>query len=142
MASSGNSEQFLKLIQNRRTYYELSSESTISTSQVEEIVQQSLAHVPSSFNSQSTRVIVLFKSEHEKLWDIVTEVLKAKVPEAKWAPTGRKMAMFKQSLGTVSDLCCRGTMLQCMRILTNNLDHVLRRSICCQELRGEVPIVC
>ncbi|KAK3685664.1 Nitroreductase-like protein [Podospora appendiculata] len=91
----------LDLIKNRRTYYPLSKDLTITPARIEEIVKEALQHVPSSFNSQSNRVVVLFGAEHEKLWDFTTEILKAIVPTEAWAGTGGKMAMFKAAAGTV-----------------------------------------
>jgi len=93
--------QFLKTIASRRTYYALNNNLPISTGRVQEIVSEAIRHVPSSFNSQSNRAVVLFGAEHDKLWDITTETLKAIVPEDKWEPTANKMAMFKAGAGTI-----------------------------------------
>ncbi|KAF4453166.1 nitroreductase family protein [Fusarium austroafricanum] len=101
MASKFSADSLLQLVKHRRSYYALSKQLTISHSRIDQIVKDSLLHVPSSFNSQSTRVAVLFDTEHDKLWDIVTEVLRKKVPEARWEPTGKKMNRFKQAGGTV-----------------------------------------
>jgi uncharacterized protein len=97
---------FLGIIKNRRSYYPLSKDLTISKDRIQEIVKQSLMHVPSSFNSQTNRVIVLFGAEHDRLWDITAEVLKAMVPEERWKPTGDKMSMFKGAAGTVRSPRC------------------------------------
>lgn len=96
------SNAILDLVKTRRTYYSLNKEVPISTDRVQDIVKEALWHVPSSFNSQSNRVIVLFGADHEKFWDITTEVLKSIVPADKWAPTSAKMAGFKAGAGTVS----------------------------------------
>lgn len=98
MASTSN---FLEAIKKRRTYYAISNKSTVSDARIEEIVKDIVLHVPSSFNSQSSRVVVLFKAEHEKLWDITSEVLKPIVPEAQWATTEKKLGSFKAGYGTV-----------------------------------------
>ncbi|KUI71060.1 Putative nitroreductase HBN1 [Cytospora mali] len=98
--SSINASVVLENIKNRRTYYPLSKDLTITPAKIQEIVKEALQHIPSSFNSQSNRVVVLFGAEHEKLWDIATEVLKAIVPADSWEATGSKMAMFKASGGT------------------------------------------
>ena len=65
------------------------------------IVEHAVLHTPSSFNSQSTRVVVLFGAEHEKLWDLTTEALRAIVPADKFEPTEQKLAMFKAAAGSV-----------------------------------------
>jgi len=100
MAASLNADTFLAYIKNRRSYYPLSKELPISTQRIQEIIGEAVQHVPSSFNSQSNRVVVLFGAEHEKFWDLTTEVLKAIVPAEQWEPTGQKMAMFRGAAGT------------------------------------------
>ena len=92
----------LDLIKQRRTYYPLSKDLTVSKERIEEIVKESVLHVPSSFNSQTNRVVVLFGAEHEKLWDITEEVLRTVVPPENFAPTAQKIAMFRAAAGTVS----------------------------------------
>ncbi|KAK3370127.1 Nitroreductase-like protein [Podospora didyma] len=98
---AGGANALLDLIKNRRSHYALNKDLTISPERVQEIVKEALQHVPSSFNSQSNRVVVLFGAEHDKFWDITTEVLKGMVPEDKWEATAGRMAMFKGGAGTI-----------------------------------------
>lgn len=98
--SGSSSEGFLSLVKARRSFYPLNKTLSIPTKQIQSIVSEALQHVPSSFNSQSNRVVVLFGAEHDKFWDITTEILKAVVPESAWQPTGDKMAMFRAAAGT------------------------------------------
>jgi predicted oxidoreductase (fatty acid repression mutant protein) len=97
-------DAIIDLIKARRSHYVLSKDLTISPERIQEIVKQAILHVPSSFNTQTNRVVVLFGAEHEKLWDITTEVLKAVVPADQFEPTAQKMAMFKAAAGTVCHL--------------------------------------
>lgn len=99
-ATKGNADNFLSLIKERRSIYPLNKELPIDTARVQNIITESLQHVPSSFNSQSNRALVLFGVEHEKFWDIATEVLRAIVPADAWESTGQKMTMFKAAAGT------------------------------------------
>lgn len=105
LASTNNNtmaaNSFLELVKARRSIYPLNKNLPISTDRIQEIVKEGLQHVPSSFNSQSNRVVVLFGAEHDKFWDITTETLKAIVPEDKWEPTAQRMAMFKGAAGSV-----------------------------------------
>ncbi|KAK6219216.1 hypothetical protein LQW54_002465 [Pestalotiopsis sp. IQ-011] len=103
MSSSSvvSANSVIELIKNRRSNYVLSKNLTVSKERVAEIVKEATLHVPSSFNAQPVRVVVLFGAEHEKLWDIAGEVLKAIVPEEDWKPTGDKIAMFKGAAGTI-----------------------------------------
>jgi predicted oxidoreductase (fatty acid repression mutant protein) len=96
-----SADSFLAHIKNRRTYYPLNKELTIPPSRIQEIVKEALQHVPSSFNSQSNRVVVLFGAEHDKFWDITTETLKAIVPAEQWESTAGRMAMFKAAAGSI-----------------------------------------
>ena len=60
-----------ELFKRRRSYYELSAESPVSDAQIEEIVRFALKHIPSAFNSQSTRLVLLLHEHHAELWKIV-----------------------------------------------------------------------
>ncbi|KAK4191414.1 Nitroreductase-like protein [Podospora australis] len=96
-----SAEPFLAAVKNRRTIYTLDKNLPISTDRVQEIVQRLLQDIPSSFNSQSNRVLVLFGAEHDKFWDITTEILKGIVPEAQFASTAARLAGFRGGAGTV-----------------------------------------
>ena len=65
------------------------------------IVEHAVRHTPSSFNSQSTRAVVLFGAEHEKLWQFAEDALRAVVPAESFEPTAQKLAMFKAAAGSV-----------------------------------------
>lgn len=88
-------------ISHRRTIYQLTKESTISDDRLKEIVSQAILDVPSSFNSQSTRLIVLVKEKHDQYWQIVEDALRAIVPADSWASTEGRIKMFKNAYGTV-----------------------------------------
>lgn len=92
---------FIDAVKSRRTYYQLTNESTIPDSRIEELVRDAILHCPSSFNSQSTRLVVLLKKEHEQLWDMVRDVLKAMVPEENFKTTQQKLFGFRGGYGTV-----------------------------------------
>ncbi|KAK4179088.1 Nitroreductase-like protein [Triangularia setosa] len=94
-------DAFLSFVKSRRTIYALSKDLPIPTSRVQDIVKEALQHVPSSFNSQSNRVLVLLGAEHDKFWDLTTEILKGIVPEANFASTAARMAGFRAGAGTV-----------------------------------------
>lgn len=101
MASKLSADLVLQLAKNRRTHYALNKSLTISKERIQEIVRETTLHTPSSFNSQSNRVVVLFGDEHDKFWDITIETLKAIVPEASWAATAGRLGGFKGAAGTV-----------------------------------------
>lgn len=82
---------FLEAIAHRRSYYSLKSESPISDKEIENIVCQAVKHVPSPFNNQSTRVVILFGKSHIRLWDIVKETLAKIVPAEAFKATEQKI---------------------------------------------------
>ncbi|POS79387.1 nitroreductase [Diaporthe helianthi] len=96
-----SAQQLIDLAKQRRSYYPLSKDLSITPEKIQQIVKDLLQEIPSSFNSQSNRVVVLFGAEHEKLWDITSEILKPIVPAEQWEGTAGKMAMFKGAAGSV-----------------------------------------
>lgn len=67
---------FKDAIVARRSNYSLTNKSTLSDREIEELVDLALQHVPSAFNSQSTRIVLLLNEHHQKFWNIVKQELK------------------------------------------------------------------
>lgn len=95
------SSQFIEAIKERRSIYAISKESTVSDAQIIEIVEQAVLHSPTSFNSQSSRAVVLLGEQHDKLWDITTETLRKIVPAEQFEGTAQKLNSFKAGYGSV-----------------------------------------
>ena len=101
-----STEAILDATKARRTFYKLANESPVPESRIEELVRHAILHVPSAFNTQSTRIVVLLQKDHERLWDITTDIVRPHVPEDAWGKgTGPKMAGFRGAYGTVSGTC-------------------------------------
>ncbi|KAI0398148.1 Nitroreductase-like protein [Xylariaceae sp. FL0594] len=98
---AASSSQLLEAFKARRSYYQLNKELPIPKEKVADIVKEALIQVPSSFNSQSNRVLVLFGADHDKLWDITSEILKPLVPADSWDATAGRNAGFRAGAGTV-----------------------------------------
>ncbi|KAL5415154.1 hypothetical protein PMIN06_007456 [Paraphaeosphaeria minitans] len=95
-------KSFLEALKDRRSIYQLNKEAPKSDKEIVDIVNQVVLHVPSSFNSQSTRVVVLLNQEHEKFWTLTAEVLKPQVPEDQYkSGTEPKLNAFKGAYGTI-----------------------------------------
>lgn len=93
---------FKETIKHRRTYYAISNTSPISDKEIQEIVEYAVLHVPSAFNSQSTRVVLLLGENHLKLWSIVKETLRKIVPEKNFKATEDKIdGSFAAGYGTI-----------------------------------------
>ena len=88
-------------IKNRRSFYAIGKDKSISDDEIEEIVRHAVTNTPSAFNSQSGRVLLLLGKEHDKLWDLTKEILRAIIPPDKFAPTDEKIDSFKNGYGTV-----------------------------------------
>lgn len=93
---------FKEALQHRRTYYSLSSGSPISDTQIQDIIDFAVTHVPSAFNSQSTRIVLLLGRHHKKVWEITKKVLKGIVPAAAFPETEAKINnCFEAGHGTI-----------------------------------------
>jgi predicted oxidoreductase (fatty acid repression mutant protein) len=94
---------FIEGMKGRRSIYALTNESTISDGRIEDIISEVVKHTPSPFNSQTARLVVLLKEEHEKLWDLALEIATATVPpqvlENLYKP---RITGFRAGYGTVS----------------------------------------
>jgi Predicted oxidoreductase related to nitroreductase len=93
---------FKEAMENRRTYYSISSASTISDEEIQEIVRYAVLHVPSAFNSQTTRVVILFGENHTKLWNIVKEELRRAISDEAFKTSQNKInKCFASGYGTI-----------------------------------------
>lgn len=91
-----------QLAEKRRSIYALSNQLPVSNDEIVKLVEHAVLHTPSAFNSQSTRIVVLFGEDHKKLWDITEETLKVIVgDDEKFQGTKDKIAGFRAGAGTV-----------------------------------------
>lgn len=91
----------LNAISKRRSIYAISAASPVSEERISEVVKTAVKYVPSAFNSQSHRAIVLFGDQNQKLWDITMEELRKIVPADQFGATEEKINSFKNSFGSV-----------------------------------------
>ena len=95
-------QKLQQLAEQRRSIYALGNQLPVSNEEVVKLVEHAILHTPSSFNSQSTRFIILFGEEHQKLWQIAEDTLRAIVDnDEQFASTKQKMDSFKAGAGTV-----------------------------------------
>lgn len=95
------SKDFYTALRERRTYYSISSASNLTKTQIQTIVNDLVRHAPSAFNSQSSRVVLLFESHHHKLWNIVLHTLRTMIPEEKFQSTEEKINSFAAGFATI-----------------------------------------
>ncbi|ALF60273.1 nitroreductase family protein [Psychrobacter urativorans] len=85
----------------RRTIYALGNALPVEPQAIVNIAERVLLHTPSSFNSQSSRLIVLFGKKHRQLWDIAEAKLRQEVGDADFTSSKQKMDGFRAGAGTV-----------------------------------------
>ena len=96
------SSPFIEQIKVRRTIYALGDQVTHSEAQLTALIKDAVKHSPSSFNSQSSRAVILFGEQHHKLWDIVKAELKKIVPPEAYPQSEAKVnGSFRAGFGTV-----------------------------------------
>jgi len=89
-------------LKHRRSYYAIDNQTTIPDAEIEEILDFAALYTPSAFNSQSTRMVLLLREQHRRLWDIVRNTLKKTIPAAAYASTEAKInKSFAAGYGTV-----------------------------------------
>lgn len=93
--------ELLKAVRHRRSYYDIGKHIEISEAEIIDIVKTVTNHIPSAFNAQSSRVIILFKEDHDRLWDITLNNLKKIVAHDKFPRTESKINSFKSGYGTL-----------------------------------------
>ncbi|GAB7353362.1 hypothetical protein MBLNU459_g3845t2 [Dothideomycetes sp. NU459] len=91
---------FLEATKARRSLYALSKESPISNDRIISIVEHALRWAPTPFNARSCRCVILFGSEHDRLWDLGTAGIQQRMPMAVDI-LGPKVQGFKAGYGTV-----------------------------------------
>ncbi len=88
-------------IEKRRTQYALGKTLPASQTEVTALIETAIKLSPSSFNSQSSRAVILFGQHSEKFWQIVKDELRKIVPADAFAPTDAKITSFAAGAGTV-----------------------------------------
>ena len=95
-------KSFWEAVKGRRSIYAIGSEKTVPETKIEEIVREALLHTPSPFNSQSTRLVLLFGEEHKKLWDLTLAELEKIVSPKQFEQTAKKINdCFASGYGTI-----------------------------------------
>lgn len=93
---------FREAMAHRRSYYALKNESPITDNEIIDIVHSAVKHVPSAFNSQSTRVVVLLHDKHQRMWEITKDVLRKIVSAEAFGNTKNKIeSSFQSGYGTL-----------------------------------------
>ena len=87
--------------EQRRTIYALGNELPVTPQDIINIAERVLLHTPSAFNSQSSRLVVLFGTQHQQLWDIAEAQLRQQVGDGDFTGSKQRMDSFRAAAGTV-----------------------------------------
>ncbi|WP_447957317.1 nitroreductase family protein [Vreelandella sp. EE7] len=91
----------ISVFENRRSQYVIGKDIPLGQEETAALIQQAVKLAPSSFNSQSSRAVILFNEQHDRFWDIVMDTLREMVPPESFAPTEEKVNRFAAGAGTV-----------------------------------------
>lgn len=93
---------FVSALERRHSQYAITETSKVPDADLVETIKRITLSVPSAFNSQSQRVVVLFGADHARLWNIVKEALRdVAADEEAFAKTQAKIDAFAAGHGTV-----------------------------------------
>lgn len=82
---------FKEAIAHRRTYYTIADSSPVADNEIKAILEHAVTHVPSAFNSQSTRIVLLLADNHRAFWDLTKQALRAILSDEAYAATEAKI---------------------------------------------------
>lgn len=91
----------LSEIRSRRSYYNLTNQTTVPDTVLEQMLQEVLRYTPSAFNMQSARLVLLLGQKHVALWEETAQILKDMTVETAFEKTRKKIDSFKNAYGTV-----------------------------------------
>lgn len=95
-------KSFMQTMEHRRSIYHLGSGCSPTEEQIADLLQRILLVVPSAFNGQTTRIVLLMGSHHYELWEIVKQTLAERLSPEAMAKTREKIdRSFQAGCGTV-----------------------------------------
>ena len=95
------SNSLIQSIEKRRTQYALGNALPISEQETTALIEAAIRLAPSSFNSQSSRAVILYGDESREFWGMVEAALRKIVPAEASAATKAKIDSFAAGAGTV-----------------------------------------
>lgn len=95
------SNKAIEIYRKRRSQYALGKNLPMGNEQVIALIKEAVRLAPSSFNSQSSRVVILLGEQSEQFWELTREALRPLVPADAFAATESKLASFAAGAGTV-----------------------------------------
>ena len=91
----------ISVFETRRSQYAIGKDISLSQDEASKLIQQAVKLAPTSFNSQSSRAVILFNEQHDRFWEIVMDTLREMVPPESFDDTEKKVNGFAAGAGTV-----------------------------------------
>ena len=89
-------------LRKRRSYYQLDRDIPIDEERIVDFVRETVRNVPSAFNSQSSRLVLLLGESHLRFWQVVCDSIKSIVPDDAYRKSEEKIhRSFASGYGTV-----------------------------------------
>lgn len=103
MSSIISNSTFPDAVAHRRTVYGLKSTlpDGVTDSTIEDLIKGTLPFLPSAFNSQTARLVLLVGAEHRKFWQGAAGVLQGKQDEETFKRTKSRLDGFEGAHGSV-----------------------------------------
>ena len=93
---------FIDATTHRRSYYHLQDRALVDDSAIVETIDTLLTTMPSPFNVQSARIVLLLDEQHRDLWQIVSDVLSSITDAKQFEATKQKISKaFASGHGTI-----------------------------------------
>lgn len=92
---------YIDALKKRRSIYALGNNVSLTETEIETLIKDAVKESPSAFNSQTSRVVILFDDASQRLWQIVEEALEKVTPAENFAGTKEKLASFAAGKGTI-----------------------------------------
>lgn len=98
-----NIEQATEVALKRRSHYVLSAEWVAPQEDVETLLKSVLRSVPTHFNSQSVRMVLLTDDAHRRHWELIEQILISQIGEEQYNKSTRAKIhnSFMSGVGTV-----------------------------------------
>lgn len=91
----------LEKMAKRHSFYKLNNRVIQTKEEITNLIKTTLKLYPSSFNSQSARLLLLYEKEHNQFWQLVENVLLTTAPKEKHESIKQRISSFKKGFGTI-----------------------------------------
>ena len=93
--------KYTDLQAKRRSTYVIGKNTDLSQEEISQAIREAMKNVPTSFNSQTSRLVIVFDEANERVWKEIYDVQKDVLDEATWGMMGPVIEGAGQGVGTV-----------------------------------------